>query len=181
MFTLYHIKGVKWGCTNALGERLRMQGYTEGDVSETIEVSDIVTATVMEEELNKRDGYGWNKSQNYMRVVEAGRKRGPFKEHEYKKGGLVTGHKLVEDGKWDAIRKNGVKKAAELKRRAVIVFHAKSGEMHSEWDGIVTCAIGLGLHRATINKMLRVTEGKIHKHKVSKTYKGFTFQYKTPQ
>jgi hypothetical protein len=181
MFTLYHIKGVKWGCTNALGERLRMQGYTQSDVWETIEVCDIVTATQMEEELNKRDGYGWNKSQNYMRVVEAGRKRGPFKEHEYKKGGLVTGHKLVEDGKWDAIREIGIKKAAELKRRGVIVFDALTGERHSEWDGIVTCASGLGLHRATINKMLRVTEGKILKHRVSKTYKGFTFQYKTPQ
>lgn len=181
MFTLYHIKGVKWGCTNALGERLRMQGYTQSDVSETIEVWDIVTATQMEEELNRRDGYGWNKSQNYMRVVQAGRKRGPFKEHEYKKGGLVTGHKLVEDGKWDTIRKNGVKKAAELKRRPIIVLHAKTGERHSEWDGITQCAIALGLDRAAINKILRVTEGKIHKYRISKTHKGFTFQYKTPQ
>ena len=180
MFTLYHIKGVKWGCTNALGERLRYQGYTESDVWETIEVGDIVTATQMEEELNRRDGYGWNKSQNYMRVVEAGRRRGPFKEHEYKKGGKVTGDKLVESGEWEKIRQNGVLKAAELKRRPVLVFNYPSGEFHSEWPGIIQCVNGLRVDKATLNAFLRKSIGIDIKRRVGKHHHGFTFQYKYP-
>jgi hypothetical protein len=178
MFTLYHIKGIKWGCTNNLKERLRAQGFTEDDVCETIMVNDIATATQMEEQLNKRDMYGWNPSQNYMRVVRVGRMRGPFKPEEYKKGGSIAGKKLVEDGKWEQMRQNGVKKAAELCRRAIIVIYAKTGEIHSEWDGITTCAKELNLCRATINAMLRVTEGTKVKRRIPKAHKGFTFQYK---
>lgn len=181
MYTLYHIKGIKWGCTNALGERLRYQGYTESDVCETIVVDDILIATQMEEDLNKRDGYGWNPSQNYMRVVQAGRRRGPFKPHEYKKGGKTTGHKLVKEGKWEGIRQNGVKKAAELRRRAILVIDNITKEIHSEWEGITTCANALGLDRATINAMLRVTEGTPVKRRIPKAHKGFIFQYKNPQ
>lgn len=181
MYTLYHIKGVKWGCTNALGERLRYQGYTQDDVCETIEVDDIVLATQMEEELSKRDGYGWNPSQNYMRVIQAGRRRGPFKPEEYKKGGSVTGKKLVEEGKWEQMRKNGVEKAAELSRRAIYVIDYKTNTIHSEWDGITTCARELGLDRTTINAMLRVTEGVKVKRRIPKAHKGFIFQYKTPK
>jgi hypothetical protein len=178
MYTLYHIKGIKWGCTNALKERLRYQGFTEDDVYETIEVDDIVLATQMEEELSKRDGYGWNPSQNYMRVIQAGRRRGPFKPEEYKKGGIVTSQKLVESGEWEKRRQNGVKKAAELSRRPIYVIDSKTNTIHSEWDGISLCARELGLDRVTINAMLRVTEGTKVKRRIPKAHKGFTFQYK---
>lgn len=181
MYTLYHIKGIKWGCTNHLRERLHSQGYTESDVYETIVVDDIDIATQMEEDLNKRDGYGWNPSQNYKRVVAAGRRRGPFKPHEYKKGGSIGGKTHVTEGRWEEWRQMGVKKAAELKRRAILVIDKLTNEIHSEWEGITTCANELGLDRSTINAMLRVTEGTPVKRRIPKSHKGFIFQYKNPQ
>lgn len=179
MFTLYHIKGVKWGCTNNLKERLRAQGYTESDVCETIEVVDIITATQMEEELNKRDMYGWNPSQNYIRVVRAGRKRGPFKPEEYKKGGSVGGKSHVTSGRWEEWRKNGVKRAAELKRRPVLVICKDTNDIHSEWKSITECCKILKLDRATVNAMLRTTEGTKVKRRIPKAHHGFTFRYKS--
>ena len=69
MYSLYHIKGVKWGCSNRLNERLLDQNYTLNDVCEVIEIDDVDMASNMEKELNIRDGYGWNKSKDYRRVL----------------------------------------------------------------------------------------------------------------
>lgn len=68
MFYLYHIKGLKWGCSKELPTRLRNQKYTLNDVCEVIKVDDIDEASDMERDLNIRDGYGWNESQDYRKI-----------------------------------------------------------------------------------------------------------------
>jgi hypothetical protein len=68
MYSLYHIKGEKWGCSKELTVRLRNQGYTLNDVCEVIEILDIDEAADKERYLNIRDGYGWNESQDYRKV-----------------------------------------------------------------------------------------------------------------
>lgn len=67
-FTLYHIKGKKWGCTCRLTERLKEQGYKMDDVCETKSIIGILNADKLEEELNKKFGYPFNKSQSYLTV-----------------------------------------------------------------------------------------------------------------
>lgn len=57
MYYIYHIKGVKWGCTNNLKYRLSQQGYTFCDVFDIIAISDKDTATQKEIQLNKKWGY----------------------------------------------------------------------------------------------------------------------------
>ena len=165
-WTLYHIKGVKWGCTNRLIYRLKEQGYTLDDVFETIEYDDIQTASEREEEFNIRDGYGWNKSQNYIRVYEAGRRRGPFKKSEYTKGGESTGNKMKAEGKiqtlgskWGKI--NGMKRA-----KGVIAM--KEGIEIGRWESLTQCANALGTDRSSIKCVI---DGK---HKQAK---GYTFKY----
>jgi hypothetical protein len=58
MYNLYHIKGVKWGCTNKTAEkRVKEQGYSISDVCEIVQIADINEAADMERQLNIRDGY----------------------------------------------------------------------------------------------------------------------------
>ena len=83
MYSLYHIKGIKWGCSKRLHQRLKNQGYTINDVCEVIEVSDIDTASDMERELNIRDGYIWNKSQDYRRIKKMASKGGTAVHQKY--------------------------------------------------------------------------------------------------
>lgn len=57
MYYIYHIKGVKWGCTVQLKERLRNQGYSFCDLDDVIAIVDEIEATNLEIELNKKYGY----------------------------------------------------------------------------------------------------------------------------
>ena len=56
-YYIYHIPNVKWGCTTNLKDKLRRDGYKESDVSEIIEVYDIVSATLLELQLNEKHHY----------------------------------------------------------------------------------------------------------------------------
>ncbi len=72
MYYIYHIKGVKWGCTKrSVKRRVWEQGYTLNDVCEIVEQSDINIASDLEKELNIRDGYSWNDSQDYRVILKA--------------------------------------------------------------------------------------------------------------
>jgi len=72
-YTLYHIKGKKWGCTNNLKKRLKRQGYSIGDVYETETYNDIDTAADREKVLNLKYGYPWCDTQDYRKVVAKSR------------------------------------------------------------------------------------------------------------
>ena len=82
MYTLYHLKGNKWGMTRrTLEERFshieyKKKGITVNDVCETETYSDKDTAADRERELNIRDGYGWNKSQDYRVIIKRSVKGG---------------------------------------------------------------------------------------------------------
>lgn len=92
-YTLYHIKGVKWGCTQRPIElRLKEQGYTLDDLHDTILVDDENDASDLEKELNIRDGYPWNDSQDYRvvskarsNITEESNRRGADKRIEFYK------------------------------------------------------------------------------------------------
>ena len=73
MYTLYHIpKRKEWGCTTNLEKRLERLNYTHNDLDRVITVADIDKAAAMEKQLNLEYGYGWNKSQDYRRVIKVG-------------------------------------------------------------------------------------------------------------
>ena len=81
MFYLYHIKGIKWGCTKNLEQRLQRQGYTKSDCQNIIEIDDIDKASETEKELNLQYGYKWNSSQDY-RVIKRLSKIGGIKSSQ---------------------------------------------------------------------------------------------------
>ena len=55
MYYIYHIKGVKIGCTSNIKRRVKEQGYTEYEILETH--TDIITASERELQLQKQYGY----------------------------------------------------------------------------------------------------------------------------
>lgn len=55
MYYIYHIKGVKIGCTGNAKRRVKEQGHTEYEILETH--TDIVTASEREIQLQKEYGY----------------------------------------------------------------------------------------------------------------------------
>lgn len=69
MYYLYHIEHVKWGCSKELPNRLKAQGYTLDDVCEIVKEKDLDKAADMERDFNIRDGYGWNESQDYRKIL----------------------------------------------------------------------------------------------------------------
>ena len=89
-YTLYHIKGKKWGCTTRLNRRLRDQGYSIEDVYETETYNDIDIAADREKELNLECGYDWNDRHDFRIVSNMGK---------------VQGRRNAENGHMDEIRK----------------------------------------------------------------------------
>ena len=84
-YTLYHIKGVKWGCTDNIIRRLRQQGYGVADCCEFEYYDDINIASRREEELNKKFGYE-NQHQDYRQISRIARlpktREAVLKSHE---------------------------------------------------------------------------------------------------
>ena len=64
-YTLYHIRGHKWGMTERLVHRLKDQGYTISDCCEFEYYDDMDVAADREKELNLKFGYYWNKQQDW--------------------------------------------------------------------------------------------------------------------
>ena len=93
MYTLYHIKGKKWGCTKNLKQRLKSQKYTLADVHETIFIENIEEAAALEEKLNKECGYPWKASENYLNIIKivACERHKGFTLEQCKKGGKTSG------------------------------------------------------------------------------------------
>jgi hypothetical protein len=117
-YYIYHIEGVKWGCTINLEKRLKVQGYNIASIKEVIEKYDIDEAAELEKQLNIEYNYSWNDGQDYRMIVNALKKTYKNKvrytpEHTFTKkdcqlGGYITGKKKGE--KQQIARRNNVSK-----------------------------------------------------------------------
>jgi carbamoylphosphate synthase small subunit len=79
MFKIYHIKGIKIGCTKQLTRRMREQGFEEYEILE--EHDDIDVASKREIELQKQYGYidKFCKIEYKTSVLNASKNKGGFK------------------------------------------------------------------------------------------------------
>ena len=80
MFTLYHIPGVKIGCTKNLKRRMREQGFTEYEILETH--TDIDIASKREIELQEKYGLieKFSKIEYKQSVINASKSDGGWKK-----------------------------------------------------------------------------------------------------
>lgn len=68
MYYIYHIPGIKVGCTINYPERCIRQGYSSYELLEQHE--DLMTASEREKQLNLEFGYPWADSQYYHKITE---------------------------------------------------------------------------------------------------------------
>jgi hypothetical protein len=118
MYYIYHIPGVKIGCTGNLKRRLRQQGYKLSQVEVIAIIEDINQAADLEKELNLKYGYSWNNAQDYRNMIKVAnlalqtdykRYNHNFTKDERVLGGKISGRKNVENGHLAKVR--DVKKA----------------------------------------------------------------------
>lgn len=105
MYTIYHIEGVKIGCSNNPNHRVKEQGYSVFQVLEVHE--DIEVASNREIELQIEYGYGRDTRLSYSQIVNRPTREGCIK------GGKIVGKKNKENGHLSRIGKIGGKIAGK--------------------------------------------------------------------
>jgi hypothetical protein len=184
IYYIYHIPGVKIGCTDDVPRRMADQFAKEWEILETH--TDIFIASDREQELQKQWGYPVDKHPYWKSATFFKReacKRGGLKtkelgyldsyrtkEHQRlagRKGGLIGGKRNVETGQIDKAREASI----EVSRKEILQFDSK-GNFIREWKSLASAARELGLQVTHISRVLR----GVRKHTG-----GWTFTYKNPQ
>lgn len=153
MYYIYHISGVKIGCSTQPKKRVEKQGYSNFEILETH--TDIDVASQREIELQKQYGYKMDNtlySQSYEWATKAGfnprskggkssgimqRDNGSLKKFQSAGGkvqGLITGKKNAENGHISALGK----KNSEFNNRIRICPHCSivtRGIGYVRWHG----------------------------------------------
>jgi hypothetical protein len=118
MHKIYHIPGVKIGCSTEPNKRVRVQGFSNYEIIE--EHDDIYIASDREQELQKEYGYRVDECpywKSYQASVRRQTKEGRIK------GGKSAGRMMVESGKLDLARlksneaRRGTKHSDETKMK----------------------------------------------------------------
>jgi hypothetical protein len=178
MYYIYHIPGVKIGCTKNLKSRIRVQGFTEYEVLE--EHYDINIASNRERQLQRKYGYqvdngsnvysdkfaGMGKKgggKNTKKQMEWRKKWGTDKATEtinsgkwaelQKKGREVSTKKRIESGRWDKIRIKGTEAASLVTRKKVEVYD-KLNNFIKEYNSATEAAIDLCIGCSTISNTI---------------------------
>ena len=162
-YYIYHIEGVKIGCTNNTQQRMRKQGKPNFEILE--EHSDMHIASDREIELQKQYGYKvdtipyWQTIKNL--TIESKSKGGKI-------GGNITGKQHAKSGHMKQMWELGCINSA-IARSIPIEQRDRDGNFIKEWVSANKAGIELRIAPQNINKCVK---GKI------KTTGGYTFNYK---
>jgi hypothetical protein len=148
IYSIYHIPGIKIGCSDNPKRRVRKQGYTEYTILETH--TDINIAAEREFELQKEYGY----------KVDDVR----YTERNYSTMGKAGGNaSVIKDNLWKA-RNAFIAKYS----KSIIVFDYKTNELKGTYTSLREAARELSLHRHCIRNVLTNKHTQHH---------GYTFKY----
>lgn len=152
MFYIYHIPGVKIGCTKRNPkERVRVQKYSDFEILE--EHSDIIVASNRERELQKQYGYSVDTL--------------PYFKGKYSQNGIKRGLQCVETGYMKEFQKVGNKKSVEKSKKIILQYDLK-GNFIKEWD----CG------SRNMPNEFKNAGGAANEKSKSKTLYGFQWRYK---
>jgi hypothetical protein len=164
MYYIYHIEGIKIGCSKMPDNRVKRQGYSEYSILE--KHNDILTASIRERELQKEYGYKVDSSDYYkqMKMVVAAqtpsaRKKAAKNTNQKERviKAVATCHKL--NYQWN---KEGRKNLAVLQ-------YDKNGNLIGEYESLRLAAEAIGVTHGFITM---VCQNK------RKSAKGYVFKYK---
>lgn len=100
IFKIYHIPGVKIGCSTNPEDRVKRFGYTDFEILE--EHEDIYIASDREIQLQEQYGYGRDNTLPYYKTVRMASLGGLAQGH-------ILGSKNVESGHWQNVKSKGWK------------------------------------------------------------------------
>ena len=148
MFYIYHIPGIKIGCSTEPNERVKRQGYTNFEILESHNEIEIAA----KREIELRNEYGYkedNVKTDYVQHYEYGRKGreaakglGAKSQIKNKIGmfGYSKEERLLVNTKANIIR---AKISAEKRSKAVLVYDYKNNEFIGEWKSILDASTEL--------------------------------------
>ena len=172
-YYIYHIPGVKIGCTKNLKHRIKSQGFIEYEILE--EHYDINLASDRERQLQRKYGYQVDSGTNvYSNTFSNMGKKGGAKNSDkqrkwrneftiqatekaientksgkwaelQKKGREISTKKRVESGIWETYRNMGT----QASKKAILVFD-KNNNFIKEYESITQTSIDLGMPLSTV-------------------------------
>ena len=138
MYYIYHVPGVKVGCTTQPSKRVKDQGYSEYQILEAHE--DIYKASEREREIQKQMGYHVDKHPYY----HSKQNRRPWSKEDMSKGGKTSGNNAVKSGQLASIRskensskggKVGGKIISSIPRTCPYCNITSNGIGYTRWHG----------------------------------------------
>jgi len=190
-YYIYHIPGIKIGCTKNIKTRIKVQGFTEYEILE--EHTNIQIAADRERELQREYGYQVDNGSNIYssKFIEMG-KRGGAKNtlkqknwrKEWAKEAKNKAIKMVESGKWYELQKKAWQKAGEISikngrwdivrkkgteasKKPILVFD-KNDNFIKEFESITAASIELGMGLSTVGNAVK---GRVPSRKYNFKYK----------
>jgi hypothetical protein len=179
-YYIYHIEGIKIGCTTNPKKRVKEQGYTEYSILETHD--DINTASDREIELQKECGYPIDKIPYYISIKNIDKAKDKI---DYYKTGKRLGKWAVDSGHLSTICKFGgkatglmntqnghmdrMRAAGNFNRKSIVGYNRFTNQMIGEWNSLIECANELELK---VPKISECINGK------RKYHKDYIFNYK---
>ena len=160
MYYIYHIPGIKIGCTTRPKHRVKQQGYSDYEILESYECID--TASKREIELQKEYGYPVDIS-TYKQSVE----KNPHKQHI---AGRASATKQWRENRDRELLK--CKKAGEVTKRKyskTILQYDLDGNFIKEWIGVKATARKFNGSPPNLSAALNGNQ---------KTFSGFIWKYK---
>jgi len=188
MYYIYHIPGVKIGCTKNLKSRIRVQGFTEYEVLE--EHYDINIASDRERQLQRKYGYQVDNGTNiysdkFSGMGKKGGGKNTKKQMEWrKKWGTNKAIEMVNSGEWAELQKKawanaGKSDAAkgrwektrligtQASKKPILVFD-KNNNFIKEYESITQTSIELGMGLSTVANAVK---GRVPSRKYNFKYK----------
>ena len=168
MYSIYHIPGVKIGCTDNVDRRLEQQGYSNFEILE--EHADVYVASDREIALQKQYGYRVDRRPYWQTIglcSNAGKIGGKIggKINKENKTGLFG---MNDTAKHKAVVKGGKITAAKFSV-PVVAYEYNTDKFIGEFDSQLAAAKYLNVFSTNI---VRVLKGK------QKHTGGYTFKYK---
>jgi hypothetical protein len=152
-YYIYHIEGVKIGCSTRPKQRISTQGYTDYKILETH--TDIMIASNREIELQKQYGYVVDRIPYYTTVSAP----------NYS-GAIKSGKKAVESGQIKILCESNKIPILQYTKNNIL---SKNGKLIKEWKSLQDAANSLGILYTSISNCLR---GE------SKSAGGYVWKYK---
>ena len=163
MYYIYHIEGVKIGCSKNPKRRVKQQGYTEYTILETH--TDIQIASERERFLQKEYGLKVD-STTYSKSIQG------YSIEKVSKAGKASSKKQWSENRQELIERSKLSKPVMIEKygKEILQYHL-DGKFIKEWKGIKEAARTLNIKQsnlsATLNGRQKTCAGFIWKFKIT--------------